>query len=89
MEITNTSVAAVKRIRAWRKAAALAPSRLAVLAEVAEASLRRIDDDDWNPTVATLRKLEGILPPGWQIGDPVPASLPRKPAPTSGKARAA
>ena len=88
MNSLNTVAAAIARVRAWRVANDLAPSRFAAAAGVSEATLRQIDHENWNPTSSTLEKLEAVLPPGWQIGDPVPAALPRKPSPAA-KARAA
>lgn len=84
----NTVAAAIERVRAWRVANDLAPSRFAAAAGVSEATLRHIDHENWNPTASTLEKLEVLIPANWQLGDPVPASLPRKTPSASGKARA-
>lgn len=70
----NSTASAVARVRAWRVAMDWAPYRFAVEAGVSEAILRGMDRDDWNPTVRTLEKLEAVIPSGWQIGDPVPAT---------------
>lgn len=85
MNSENTVGAAIARVRAWRIANDLPPSRFAAAAGVSEATLRHMDRDDWNPTTGTLGKLELLLPPGWQIGDPIPPKAPG----ASSKARAA
>lgn len=84
MSSAISSASAVARVRAWRQAIGWAPYRFATEAGVAEASLRGIDSDEWNPTVRTLERLEAVIPPDWRIGDPVPETAP-KPS----KARAA
>ena len=88
-EIFNTAAAVVARLRGWAEANQWSKSRFAVEAGLVDTTLRGFDKADWNPTRETLEKLEAVLPPGWQIGDPVPTALPRKPAASSGKARAA
>lgn len=65
---TPTIDAAVNRIRAWRRANGLSPSRLAAEAGLSEMTTRRIDDD-WKPNLETLRKLEGLIPADWQEGE--------------------
>ena len=80
METAASSASAVARIRAWRIANKIPPSRFAASAGVAEATLRRMDDADWNPTIGTLQKLEALIPRDWRAGDPLPAPKKRKAA---------
>ena len=67
----NTVQAAIARIRAFAAAQGWSRSRLATEAGMSDTVLRHFDRPDWNPTVETLRKLEGPIPDGWQPGDPV------------------
>ena len=64
MNITINSVTQRLRIyafavRGWSK------KELAEKADVAEICLRHIHDDNWNPTLETLRKLEKVIPDDW------------------------
>jgi hypothetical protein len=72
----NSSEAAIARIRAWAVANNWSKTRFAVEAGVVDTTLRHFHEEDWNPTRETLRKLEILIPPGWQVGDP----LPKRPA---------
>lgn len=65
--------AAIARIRAWRRANDWTAHRYAAEASVPEGSTRRMDDDGWSPTLRTLRKLDAVVPAGWQPGDATPA----------------
>lgn len=59
----NASIeSTINRIREYQKASGLTKFRLSCLAGIAEGSLRRLDDDDWNPTADTLRAIEAIIP---------------------------
>jgi len=69
-----SATSAVARVRAWRVANDWAPYRFATEAGVAEATLRDMDADEWNPTLRTLEKLEALIPKGWRAGDAVPAA---------------
>ncbi len=62
----------LSRIRGWRSASGWTVSRLANEAGLTESTLRFLDSDNWNPTAETLRKLEAVIPPGWQPGHAVP-----------------
>lgn len=79
-----STAAALARVRAWRQAVGWATYRFATEAGVAEASLRGMDSEEWNPTVRTLERLEAVIPRDWRAGDPVPEIAPK-----AGKARAA
>ncbi len=63
---------AISRIRAWAVANSWRPSRYAKEAGLHDNTLRGLDSDTWNPTAETLRKLEAVIPPGWQPGDEIP-----------------
>jgi len=76
-------------VRDWIDRCAASNAEIARIVGVDEKTVRHARADGWNPRVETLSLFEKLLPPGWQIGDPVPVSLPRKPAATTGKARAA
>lgn len=62
----------IARLRAYAEAQGWNKWEFARRAGLRDTVLRRFDDDDWNPTVDTLRALEGVIPPRWQPGDPVP-----------------
>jgi hypothetical protein len=63
----------VERVRAWLSANDRGRWRMfAVAAGVDEKTLRLAVRKKWNPTYHTLQKLEALIPPGWQPGDPVP-----------------
>jgi len=68
--VTDTDTI-IARIRAYRSARKWAPSRLATEAGLSNMALRDMDREDWNPRAGTLRKLEELIPPRWQPGDPV------------------
>lgn len=70
--VPTTVAAALARIRSWRQINAIPASRFAVEAGLSETVTRDMDSPDWNPTRATLQKLEALVPAGWQPGDPVP-----------------
>jgi DNA-binding XRE family transcriptional regulator len=53
----------IHRIREFRKANGYAKFRLATLAGIHEASTRKIDDKEWNPTLETIKALDSIIPP--------------------------
>jgi hypothetical protein len=81
--------AALSRVRAWRETKGWALYRMATLAGVAEASVRGMDDADWNPTLKTLRRLEALIPEGWRPGDPVPSDAAADAASASAEGEAA
>lgn len=64
----------IDRIRAWRKAAGWSINRLGSECGLNESTLRDIDGKGWNPRAETLRKLEAVIPAGWQPGDEIPAA---------------
>jgi hypothetical protein len=70
--IPNTAAAAIARIRAWATANAWSKSRYAAEAGLVDTTLRHFHAVNWNPTRETLERLEGLIPAGWQSGDPVP-----------------
>lgn len=67
-----SSDALVSRIRAYRNAADLSYSRLALKAGLSRAALIGMDKPDWSPTISTTRAIEGLIPEGWNPGDPLP-----------------
>lgn len=62
----------IARIRSWMIANNHTANAFATVAGVSEGAIRDIHDKGWRPSLATLRKLEAVIPPGWQPGDPVP-----------------
>jgi transcriptional regulator with XRE-family HTH domain len=70
-----TTDAVIARIRAWMEATRQSAEAFAGIAGVAGNTVRGIERDDWQPSVKTLRKLEAVIPPGWQPDDPVPDPL--------------
>jgi len=63
----------LKRIQAYRKAADLSYSALAQSAGLSRAALLGMDAPDWSPSSTTIRAIEKLIPPGWRVGDPIPA----------------
>jgi len=61
--------AVLARLRAFRKAADLSQSALALAAGLSRATLRGIDDADWAPTSSTIRAVERLIPTGWGEGE--------------------
>ncbi len=52
----------LKRIRAWRLKVGGSLLAFAETVKVNEATLRKLSDEDWNPTVSTIRKCEAVIP---------------------------
>lgn len=65
---------AISRVRAFAFATGWAASRYAREAGLGETTLRGFDSETWNPTADTLRKLEAVIPDGWQPGDGIAAA---------------
>ena len=76
---------AISRVRAFAAATGWAASRYAREAGLGETTLRGFDSDSWNPTADTLRKLEAVIPPGWQPGDEVAPESGGEPSAGDGK----
>jgi ribosome-binding protein aMBF1 (putative translation factor) len=51
----------LERIRKFRTDKGWSINKLAKTAGVAEATLRKIDDDNWNPETRTLQRLEAVV----------------------------
>lgn len=62
----NTVDAVIRRIRCFALHSKLTKSRFAISCGLQVDVTRRMWDADWNPTAATLRKLESIIPPDYQ-----------------------
>jgi len=56
----------IEKIRAFRVSQGWTLSKLAREAGLRESSIRDLDRDSWNPESKTLRKLETIIPPGFE-----------------------
>jgi len=69
-----TTDTVIARIRSWMKANEFSVNAFAMVAGVSEGTIRDIHDDAWRPSLATMRKLEAVIPPGWQPGDDVPSA---------------
>jgi transcriptional regulator with XRE-family HTH domain len=52
---------AIERVRLFRIAKGWTVNKFATEAGVTESTLRKIDDDDWNPERKTLLKLERVM----------------------------
>lgn len=50
-------------VRAYRKAAKLTRTELALRAGLGRNTLLGMDDPDWSPVWRTLKKLEAVIPP--------------------------
>lgn len=72
--VPNTASAVIARLRGFAAAMGWSKSRFAAQAGVVDTALRNFHAPDWNPRRETLEKLEAIVPPGWQVGDPIPAA---------------
>lgn len=57
--------AALDRIRAWARSNKFKPARVASLAGLSDGATRKLFDDDWAPTVTTLRAIEAVMPADW------------------------
>lgn len=53
---------AINRVRSYLNDTGIPKSRLALEADVPEGCVRNVHDKEWNPTIETLRKLEGVIP---------------------------
>lgn len=56
----------IRRIRDYRHHKGWSVSKLASEAGLGESTIRKIDDDDWNPTAETIAALESAIPSGWR-----------------------
>lgn len=52
---------AIERVRKFRKDRGWNLSRFARAAELRESTIRKMDDDDWNPETKTLAALEAVV----------------------------
>lgn len=64
---------AISRIRSFASENDLSKRKLAEKAGIQDTTLRNFDQPDWNPTRATLEKLESIIPPDF-TPKPTPSS---------------
>ena len=58
---------AIKRIRRFAEVKGWGKTRFATEAGLSDTVLRDFDKDDWNPTLATLQKLEAIIPEDFDV----------------------
>lgn len=56
---------ALARVRAYRSEMGWSRARLAAAAGIQDTVLRHLDEEGWNPTAETVRRLEAVIPPGW------------------------
>lgn len=63
--------AVLDRIRGWAAANNLKPATMARQAEIAEVVTRDMADPAWSPSSKSIRRLEALIPAGWQVGDPL------------------
>jgi len=56
----------IQLVRSFLDKEGVAKSRLAAMAKVPEGCTRAILNEDWNPTIDTLRKLESALPDNYR-----------------------
>jgi ribosome-binding protein aMBF1 (putative translation factor) len=56
----------IQLVRSFLSNEGVAKSRLATMAKVPEGCTRTILNEDWNPTIDTLRKLESALPESYR-----------------------
>lgn len=68
----------IERIRAYRETEGLTRSALALRAGLHKNTLRGMDEENWNPPVETVRKLEALLP---EESEPVPPAGDAAPGP--------
>lgn len=59
-------IVAIKRIRAYAKANNITKSRLALDAGLSDRALKDFWTEAWNPTLESLRKIEGLIPPSFK-----------------------
>lgn len=57
------------RVRAWRRTQAISDRALAERIGVSAPVLGRLYDDDFNPTLAVLRRLESCVPDDFSAED--------------------
>lgn len=62
----------IDRIRAYATARNWTKSRLAREAGMIDTTLRDFHNEDWNPTLETVRRLEAVVPDDFVAGDLVP-----------------
>lgn len=55
-------------IRRYLSKTQLKPAHFAKIAGLDHNALRRVDEDDWNPTIETVRKLVAAIPEEFKIG---------------------
>lgn len=56
----------ITRIRDYRHHKGWSVSKFAAEAGLGESTIRKLDDDDWNPTLETITALERVIPRGWK-----------------------
>ena len=56
---------AIRRVRAYARAKGLSPSGLAKAGGLSKNACSGMDRDGWSPRVSTLRKLEALIPEGF------------------------
>ena len=66
----------LNRYRAFARSTDWGIYRLAKQAGLADRTLKDIFSESWNPTSATLRKIEAVIPAGWHPPEQQPASGP-------------
>lgn len=60
----------IQNIRTVRKKKGVAKFRLAMMAGVSEGIVRNMDEDNWNPTLHTLTKIESAINELQSLGAP-------------------
>ena len=57
----------IKRIRGYRATCGYSIRGFAMVVGVSEGTLRQIDSEAWNPRLSTLKRCEGVIPPGFSL----------------------
>lgn len=57
----------IERIREFRRRSDLTITDLAMRSGVSRRTLSGLDSGNWNPTAATLAKLESVIPPRFKL----------------------